>query len=462
MQKRNKNLLKNTFILGFGTFCTKGLLFIMTPFFIRWLSQENYGMFDLIITYIALGIPLVTGEIAQASFRFLLKENEDYNEIIGNSLFISLIGSFISLLIVLIISLFYSSFFNILVPVVLCVFFEIFYNTFVMILRGLKKLGQYSIANIFYSFSMAFFVFLFVRVFQLGLFGMILSYALGYFVCDIYMLFYLKKIKVFDHIILNRLKLKQMLKYSLPLIPCDVSWWIMNVSDRTIVSYFLGFSSNAILSIANKIPNICQNLFSVFHLSWQESAILSLKDDDREIYYSDIMNQMLVILCTISSVILSCNFLFFDFIFTPDYFEGYYHVPILILSIILSMLAQFYGSIYIANMNSKKSGLTTSYAAIINIIVHLLLIKFIGLYAASISTFTSYLLLFLIRYIDINKHFVLRFNRKSVICMFILLYFVLVVYINNIYLNIFNLILSFLIFFGFNKSNIFRILKRGD
>ena len=171
---------------------------------------------------------------------------------------------------------------------------------------------------------------------------------------------------------------------------------------------------------------------------------------------------MVVILSTISFVILSCNFIFFDYIFTPEYFEGYFHVPILILSIILSMLAQFYGSIYIANMNSKKSGVTTTYAAVANIVIHLLLIKFIGLYAASISTLISYFLLFLIRYIDINKHFALRFDKKSIICILFLMYFVIIVYINNFYFNIFNLLLSFFLFLVFNKSYIFSLFKRGD
>ena len=126
------------------------------------------------------------------------------------------------------------------------------------------------------------------------------------------------------------------------------------------------------------------------------------------------------------------------------------------------MLAQFYGSIYIANMNSKKSGVTTTYAAVANIVIHLLLIKFIGLYAASISTLISYFLLFLIRYIDINKHFALRFDKKSIICILFLMYFVIIVYINNFYFNIFNLLLSFFLFLVFNKSYIFSLFKRGD
>ena len=129
-----------------------------------------------------------------------------------------------------------------------------------------------------------------------------------------------------------------MLKYSLPMIPNTLSWWIVDASDRTIVSSILGSSTNAILAVAHKIPNLCQTIFSVFHMSWQENATETINDKDRDKYYSSIMNNMFVILTSICILILSGNFIIFKVLFTEEYFAAYYQVPILMVSIVLSTI----------------------------------------------------------------------------------------------------------------------------
>ena len=76
MKDRKKSLIKNTTILSFGMLCTKGITFITTPLFTRWLSQVEYGTFDLMVTYITLLIPIVTLSSGEAVFRFILDETD--------------------------------------------------------------------------------------------------------------------------------------------------------------------------------------------------------------------------------------------------------------------------------------------------------------------------------------------------------------------------------------------------
>ena len=66
---------------------------------------------------------------------------------------------------------------------------------------------------------------------------------------------------------------KQLVAYSYPLIPNNICWWIINVSDRTLINIFLGAAANGIYAIACKIPNFCASVFNVFNISWQEAAI---------------------------------------------------------------------------------------------------------------------------------------------------------------------------------------------
>ena len=57
---------------------------------------------------------------------------------------------------------------------------------------------------------------------------------------------------------------RQMLAYCVPLIPTAVFWWIMGVSDRYLVKWFVGSVANGIYAVAYKIPTILTSLATVF------------------------------------------------------------------------------------------------------------------------------------------------------------------------------------------------------
>lgn len=469
MSDRGSSLIKNTAILSFGTLCTKGIMFLMTPLLTRWLSQNDYGIYDLLITYVTLLIPFITLDCGEAAFRFLAETNDDERNkrkvIVSSSFFVALLGFCIAGIIILAIYFFYKPLRDVLPYFFVLLICEAL-NTFcTFLVRGLKKLPIYAFSNILYVTVMAILAFLFVRVFNWGLSGVLLAYSGGYVVSIIFSTF---NIKIYRYISIkdfSLLKLRKMLKFSLPLMPNAISWWIINVSDRTIVSVFLGTATNAVYAVANKIPNLCQTLFNVFHLSWQENAVETLNDSDRDSYYTNVMNKMLEILGSICIAILAINFLFFKILFTQDYFAAYYQVPILILSIMLSMLAQFIGGIYIAKMESKKNGVTTAMAAVINIIVHLCLVKYIGLYAATISTLISYGILVLVRFFDIRKSIRLRLQKRAIIMLIVLIYFFASNYIYITWLNWVNVLLASIYFvysnYGYANKIVQKLLKKG-
>ena len=69
-----------------------------------------------------------------------------------------------------------------------------------------------------------------------------------------------------------------MLTYCVPLIPTAVFWWIMGVSDRYLVKWFVGSDANGIYAVAYKIPTILTILATVFMDAWQLSAIAESGD----------------------------------------------------------------------------------------------------------------------------------------------------------------------------------------
>ena len=166
---------------------------------------------------------------------------------------------------------------------------------------------------------------------------------------------------------------------------------------------FIGIEANAVYAVANKIPSLISAFRNNFTSAWQENASLSVDDDDRIQYYSNMVNQVNCIFVGMIACLIAFTPIMFSMLIRGDYDSAYSQIPILLLGVYFASMAQFMGGIYIAYMKTKSVGITTMLAALCNLAVDILLVRRIGIYAASISTLVSYLILFVYRLIDVQK-----------------------------------------------------------
>lgn len=115
------------------------------------------------------------------------------------------------------------------------------------------------------------------------------------------------------------------------------------------------------------------------------------------------------------------------------------------------VLVGLYSAIYIALKKSSTIARTTIAGAIINVLVNLALIRFIGLYAASISTLVSYASTALYRRIDIRKYIKIKVNVKNILLNSVAVVFVTLSYYFNItILNVAALVIACIYAVGIN------------
>ena len=457
---RRDSLAKNTLLLSIGTFLTKGLSFVMVPFFSRWLSTSDYGTYDLLATYVTLLLPVIGLASNEALFRFSMDTNDENEKrkYISNCFMIFTLN--------IIIFLFVMCFVRYYVGWDLALYFFILaigeiYNLHLRgYLRAIKRLDIYSFVNAITTVFIIIFTTIFVRIFGLGLKGMILGYGFGYLAGDITIVFWTKYWKYLSFRIISLKGMKELIDYSYALIPNSLSWWFINVSDRTIINMVLGAASNGIYAISYKIPNILTSVFGVFGVSWQQSATEAISDSNRNEYYNKVFNQMMTVLMGICCGVLSLNFLFFNYVFDSRYYEGFRYAPILIAGTVFATISQFYGSIQISFKQPKENGVSTVIGAVSNLVIHLLLIKAMGLYAAAISTLLSQFIVCIVRHISLKKYVSIKMDRKMVLFFAVYVYFTLMAYnIGNLALNIINVILASVVFIISNKAIIIKILK---
>lgn len=188
-----------------------------------------------------------------------------------------------------------------------------------------------------------------------------------------------------------------MLTYSIPLVPNAVSWWIANASDRMLILIFLGSAWNGIYAAANKLPTIYTTIFSVFNLAWSESVAMCVNDPDKDEYIGRMMNRSYKLFSFLAVGIICCMSLSFDLLVGEKYTASYAHIFILTVAAFINSLCSLYGGIFFGFKDSKLVGISTVIGAIVNFIFNIILIKKIGLYAASISTLVCYIVILLIR-----------------------------------------------------------------
>lgn len=457
---KGKRLIKNTFIVGLGSIASKGIIFLMAPLFSRWLSVEDYGSFDLITTYVSLFLPFCTLSIAEAVFRFLLDDISEGNKkgIISNGLFVAFAGYGIFIIIYWAVSTIWDKiYFGWPVPVLL--FAQMLSTYFSEVARGIKKMGIYSLFSFISVVLLSSLSTVFLLVFKWGLDGIVLGYSFAYFITAIGLFAATGSYQYISCRDINKRSILGMLKYSWPLIPNSISWWVVNVSDRLIIKNVIGLAANGIYAVANKIPAIVNVLFSVFHISWVQSASETVTDDDYALYCNNVFNRLLPFIFSSAMVLICGNFLFYRYFFDIRYAEAYYYSPILIVAAGISCLGQFMGGIMIAKKDTKQNGATNIVAAISNIVINLVMIRRFGLYAASISTLLSYAILLIFRYRMIQKYVKLSINKFSFLIILLTIIVSIGVYFNNLAVNIVLLPASIIIFFMANRDIIQRTLN---
>ena len=460
--KKKTELIKNAFIILLGKACTQFLSFLMLPLYTFVLSTDDYGTIDLISTYTALAIPIIGLQIEMGTFRYLVDAREHSKEkvsIVSNTFFTLLITTILSFIflapVTSIISLPH------LWPILFSGFATIFSGYFLQIARGLGDTIGYSFGSIIIGCSSVVMNMVLLLVFSAGIDGILIATGVSNTICIIFLIF---REKVFSYIDIRQYKkerIMQILHYSIPLIPNSVIWWIISVSDRTIITYFLNTSANGIYAVSNKFSYIVSHIYGVFNLSWTESASLHINDSDRDEFFSDTFNTTIRIFSSISLLMLAYMPVFFKFMIGKEYQEAYLYIPILSIGMIFNIVVSFIGSIYIAKMKSKEVALSSFWSGVLNISINVLLIKYIGLWAASISTLLAFLIMSVYRYYDVQKYVRLKIDKK--LLMYLVLLFtidVLLYYLGSLYAYIANVIIISCSAFFLNKSLIVVSIKK--
>lgn len=432
MMSRKRELVRNTAILTIGKICTQCINFFLLPLYTAVLKTEEYGTFDLIITYGTLLLPLVNWQFDQGIFRFLLecREDKEKQQTLFSTAFIAnCFQIFIYILIGLIINTAIRS--KYIYFILSYVVIQVLTALFLQLSRGLGRNKVYAVSSFISATSTVVLNVIFLCIIQTGLEGLFMATFLAQCITILYLCIMLKpweffKIEKFDRETFHNLR-----KYSLPLVPNNLAWWVVNVSDRTIISFVLGVAFNGIYTVANKFSSVFIQFYNIFNLSWTETVSIHFYDEDRDDFLEKAITEIYNLFSCLCLGVVACMPFIFPYMVDGKYNDAYAQIIILMYAMLFRVFQGLYSCVYIAMKDSKKVASTSIASAAINILVNVLLIKFIGLYAASLSTLIAFGSMAIVRYIDVNKIIKMKIKKRFLLATFVLSLILLITYYAN-------------------------------
>lgn len=455
---QKKQLLKNTAIIAIGKLSTQIVSFLLLPLYTAKLSTEEFGTYDFFVTLSVFLLPIITLLMEESMFRFLIDADDlkSKKRTITATIVYTAVGTVIfTILAAIIMGIIHYEY---AVIFIIFIISNILLGLSNALSRGMGKVNLYSLSNFILGVITIILNILFIVTFKLGVNGLLWSNIIANTATAVIMFYKLHLPQFVSKKDFSRETLGKMIRYSAPLVPNNLSWVIISLSDRLMLTQMMGADANGIYAVANKFPNIVYTCYGFFSTAWKESAARILKEENKSQYYNSIYKDVKFFLKAIVLGLIAIMPLAFPLLVNESYNDAYKYIPILIISIYYTNMSNFYGGIFTAYKNTKIMGSTTAVAAVINIVINIIFIPKFGIYAATFSTLISNMVVYFYRRYKIMNY--IKLKEKFNYVFWILLVITLITYYkNNMILNIivFLLVVAYCIFT--NKNFIMRVSK---
>ena len=419
---RSSKFLKDLGIYAIGNLGSKIITFAMVAVYTHFVSTSDMGYYDLCLTIIFLIIPFVTLQLRDGAFRFLLEtDNGEQRSKIITFIYRTLITSTIVSLVVTMMLALFTSIDYVWQSFLLLVMMS-FFEVVTQVARGLGKNVEFVVTGIISSLGILVFSIVFVVILPWGINGIFIANILARIVALAYLEWRMKIIATYFKFNIDLKQVsRDLIKYSLPLLPGSLCWWLTGSSDRWFINHFLGLDVNGVYAVAFRFNSIILILSTIFYQAWQETAILQYNSPDRDKFFSKMFNTYIGVLAVVLTAYTFSLKIIYPIIVDASYQESVNYLYLMRIAAVLFALSAFFDLGYQCAKDTISTLPAIVIAAIVNIVCNLVLVKYLGVYGAIATSIITYLVLFLWRLHDMKRYFKLSFYPSTAIAIIIIL-----------------------------------------
>ncbi len=404
-----RRLLNNTAIIGAGQIGSKVLVYLLVRLYTSVMSSAEYSVASNVTETATLLIPLISLGIGEAVFRFAMDKSYSKKDVFTNGYVAFFLGALLFALALPVISAI-PYFEGLSWLIVLYVVSSVLHTLCSQFIRAEGKFKLYALQGLINTSLTIVCNIIFLIPLQMSYVGYVLSVCVADLLSMLLIFVGAKLWSYFDFRAVKADTLKQMLKFSIPMIPTSIFWWITNVSDRFMITYFVGDSVNGLYSAAYKIPTLLMVLSGIFINAWRNSAIDEKDSDEYNSFYERVFDMFSGIIFIIASGIVAFTPLITFLMFDPSYGDAWIYIPVLTAAMVFFNFVSFLGSVYVVSKKTVWSFVTSLAGALINIALNFILIPRIGALGAAVATLASFVVVFVLRVI--TTRMITSFNLK--------------------------------------------------
>lgn len=427
MGKENKSSSRAFFYgiltYGLGMLGSKLISFILLPFNTARLTPSEYGITDMVSVITSLVMPFATLEMGVSMYKKLIGESDtkQIKEIISNGILCVLFSSFVVAVLVIPISR------SLDVNFILIVFFLVFFgginSTLLYLVRGLNNDKIYAITGCISTVVVSLANIFLLLYTDLRSEAILLSSICSNIVTIVFMGCAIKIWRYISIKSLKRERVRELVRFGVPLIPRDICWWVDNSFSRIVLNRTNGNAENGYLVVSQKFSNLYGNLFGIVSLSWNDTSIKGFNKEGYEHVVDLFFKEMFRLMACSYIILLPLISLCFGIFVDSAYASALQYVPLLLLAMVINQFADLYVPIF---MSLGKSGLISSSALVSTACAatfSVFLIPTYGIFGIGFSLLFSNLIMLIFRIVFIRRNTSIKFPISQLwLIMLILLY----------------------------------------
>ena len=257
-----KALLKDSAIYAFPSFVSRGLTLILVPLYTRILSPSDFGALDMFLTFGVLMNMIVALEVSQGVARLYIDEKDAQRRraYVSSAFWFTLMAYSLFFLLCLFCAPtiatwvvgrddLQSEFIACVAYIVVNGMFYLLQNQF----RWEMRSRRYAEASLVVSFGTAAAVVLLAYAFKGGLLGFLIGMLIGSTLGLAYGLWWLRRSIAFA---VDIRRLKEMLLYSLPLVPSGAAVWLGGYTDRLMINHYLSLTDVGLYGVGMRLSSL--------------------------------------------------------------------------------------------------------------------------------------------------------------------------------------------------------------
>lgn len=401
MKKAYKNLLNDTVVFAAGSMLTKLIQFFLLPMYTALLSTEQYGVGELVNNMSELLYPLCCLGVYEGVFRYALDRDEDKSSVFTSGMIIA----FILLPIVMAVAVVgyaFTGFDHTWQLVALCVVSSL-RMICLQFAKGLERTRLYAASGVVGALALCVFGYVFLGVAHWGVSGylyallmsQVVQLAIVVVVARMWCFFSLSKV--------SKRLMRQLLMYSLPMIPNALAWWFVNLSGRYIVLFSQGAAIAGLYTAASKLPSVMVMLVTVFQQAWQIFSAREYEKGDREESFGMVFRVYTMFLLCSGSLVVALTEPLSRIMLSGEFFDARVFAPALMFGAIVNGYSTYFGTVYNAAKRNAMIFVTTVAGALVNIAVGAALVGVIGAWGPIVGLIAAYAVISIARAWDTRK-----------------------------------------------------------